>query len=207
MLHLIWERFESNLHHWAICQSQVPPHPLRFTFQFWFLTYFHLLLFFFCASTKQKFSAKWISHSSEMLEKRAPPQPAAKSWLLASLPPSAAHNRRSNVTISLLATSSSSQFPPFHNFAHTFNLISLWERTWSSISIQNHKCYIAVERQAEKTFPNCLLTFLKTFLDQKNPPPPLPLSHTRTLARKLPPGQFLTGLLLVVLPEPVPAPK
>ena len=87
MLHLIWERFESNLHHWAICQSQVPPHPLRFTFQFWSLTYFHLLLFFFCALLYKTeiFSKMNISFIRDARE--ASPPSAGGQKLTARLPP------------------------------------------------------------------------------------------------------------------------
>ena len=86
MLHLIWERFESNLHHWAICQSQVPPHPLRFTFQFWSLTYFHLLLFFFCALLYKTeiFSKMNISFIRDARE--ASPPSAGGQKLTARLP-------------------------------------------------------------------------------------------------------------------------
>ena len=87
MLHLIWERFESNLHHWAICQSQVPPHPLRFTFQFLSLTYFHLLIFFFCALLYKTeiFSKMNISFIRDARE--ASPPSAGGQKLTARLPP------------------------------------------------------------------------------------------------------------------------
>ena len=78
----IWIKSASLSH-----MSESPPHPLRFTFQFLSLTYFHLLIFFFCALLYKTeiFSKMNISFIRDARE--ASPPSAGGQKLTARLPP------------------------------------------------------------------------------------------------------------------------